>query len=129
AAARKEAPLAAPALAASPTRLGEPTRRAIVAYATRADGGRAPGPLERGLSEFGAALLTNEALLAEIDDLVIDLAATVVERYRHEIGDLIAQTVASSDPEATSRRFGLAVRRDLQVVRTNRTRVAGRDTS
>jgi len=38
--------------------------------------------------------LTNEALLAEIDDVVIDLAASAVERYRHEIGDLIAQTVA-----------------------------------
>src|SRR5438132_268030 len=105
--------------------LNEAVRLAIVAYATRADGGRAPGPLERGLSEFGAALLTNEALLAEIDDLVIDLAATVVERYRHEIGDLIAQTVAGWDPEATSRRFELAVGRDLQFVRINGTLVGG----
>src|SRR5256712_162733 len=105
------------------TPLNEAVRPA--AQATRADGGRAPGPLERGLSEFGAALLTNEALLAEIDDLVIDLAATVVERYRHEIGDLIAQTVAGWDPEATSRRFELAVGRDLQFVRINGTLVGG----
>src|SRR2546422_2673871 len=93
----------------------------IVAYATRADGGRDPGPLERGLSEFSAALLANEALLAEIDDVVIDLAATAVERYRHEIGDLIAQTGAGWDPEATSRRFELAVGGDLQFVRINGT--------
>jgi uncharacterized membrane-anchored protein YjiN (DUF445 family) len=121
----KEEWLADPSLADLSTRLWEATRRAIVAYATRTDGGRAPGPLERGLSEFGAALLTNEALLAEIDDVVIDLAATVVERYRHEIGDLIAQTVAGWDAEATSRRFELAVGRDLQFVRINGTLVGG----
>src|SRR3989441_829127 len=121
----KEEWLADPSLADLSTRLWEATRRAIVAYATRADGGHAPGPLERGLSEFGAALLTNEGLLAEIDDVVIDLAATVVERYRHEIGDLIAQTVAGWDPEATSRRFELAVGRDLQFVRINGTLVGG----
>src|SRR6059036_3967355 len=121
----KEEWLADPSLADLSTRLWEATRRAIVAYATRADGGRDPGPLERGLSEFSAALLANEALLAEIDDLVIDLTATVVERYRHEIGDLIAQTVAGWDPEATSRRFELAVGRDLQFVRINGTLVGG----
>jgi uncharacterized membrane-anchored protein YjiN (DUF445 family) len=95
-----------------------------VSYATGADGA-APGPLERGLSAFGAALLANEALLAEIDDLMTDLAATVVERYRQEIGDLIAQTVAGWDPQATSRRFELAVGRDLQFVRINGTLVGG----
>src|SRR6266568_5313963 len=92
--------LADPAIADLSARLWEAVRRAIVTYATRADGA-APGPLERGLSEFGAALLANDALLAELDDLVIDLTASVVERYRHEIGDLIAQTVAGWDPEAT----------------------------
>ena len=43
----------------------------------------------------------------------------------HEIGDLIAQTVAGWDPEATSRRFELAVGRDLQFVRINGTLVGG----
>jgi uncharacterized membrane-anchored protein YjiN (DUF445 family) len=70
-------------------------------------------------------MLANDALLAELDDLAIDLAATVVERYRHEIGDLIATTVAGWDPEATSRRFELAVGRDLQFVRINGTLVGG----
>ncbi|HZI21397.1 MAG TPA: DUF445 domain-containing protein [Gemmatimonadales bacterium] len=116
--------LADPAIADLSARLWEATRRAIVTYATRADGA-APGPLERGLSEFGRALLANDALLGELDDLVIDLTATVVERYRHEIGDLIAQTVAGWDPEATSRRFELAVGRDLQFVRINGTLVGG----
>src|SRR5438105_3770885 len=120
----KEEWLADPAIADLSARLWEAVRRAIVAYATRADGA-APGPLERGLSEFGTVLLANDALLAELDDLVIDLTASVVERYRHEIGDLIAQTVAGWDPDATARRFELAVGRDLQFVRINGTLVGG----
>jgi uncharacterized membrane-anchored protein YjiN (DUF445 family) len=116
--------LSEPVLAELSARLWETTRRAIVGYATRTD--HAPGgPLERGLSEFGAALLANAALLDEIDDLVIDLTSVVVERYRTEIGDLIAKTVAGWDPEATSRRFELAVGRDLQFVRINGTIVGG----
>ena len=121
----KEEWLTDPSLADLSTRLWEATRRAIVAYATRADGGATPGALDRALSEFGNAVMSNESLLTEIDDVVIDLAATVVERYRHEIGDLIAQTVAGWDPEATSRRFELAVGRDLQFVRINGTLVGG----
>jgi uncharacterized membrane-anchored protein YjiN (DUF445 family) len=120
----KEEWLTEPALGDLAARLWDATRRAIVAYATRADG-VVPGPLERGLSEFGAALLANEPLLAELDDLIIDLTATVVERYRQEIGDLIAKTVAGWDPQATSRRFELAVGRDLQFVRINGTLVGG----
>jgi uncharacterized membrane-anchored protein YjiN (DUF445 family) len=111
-------------LAELSSRLWETTRGAIVAYATQTDGAD-PGPLERGLSEFGRTLQGNPALLAEIDDALIDLVAAVVERYRHEIGDLIAQTVAGWDPEATSRRFELAVGRDLQFVRINGTLVGG----
>ena len=105
-------------------KLWETIRNAVLNYATSGVGD-APGPLDRGLSEFGTALLANPALLAEIDDLLIDLAGSVVEKYRHEIGDLIAQTVAGWDPEATSRRFELAVGRDLQFVRINGTLVGG----
>jgi len=122
--AMKEDWLADPSVAELSSRLWEATRRAIVTYATREDGA-APTPLERGLSSFGTALLANDGLLAELDDVVIDVAAAVVERYRHEIGDLIAQTVAGWDPEATSRRFELAVGRDLQFVRINGTLVGG----
>ena len=119
----KEEWLSDPSVADLSARLWESTRKAIVAYATRTDG--EPRGLERGLSEFGGALLANPTLLAELDDLAIDLTANVVERYRQEIGDLIAQTVASWDPEATSRRFELAVGRDLQFVRINGTIVGG----
>jgi uncharacterized membrane-anchored protein YjiN (DUF445 family) len=120
----KEEWLADSSVAELSTRLWEAIRNAVVGYAMQAEGA-APGPLERGLSEVGATLLANEALLAELDSLVIDVTAAVVERYRHEIGELIGQTVAGWDPAATSRRFELAVGRDLQFVRINGTLVGG----
>jgi uncharacterized membrane-anchored protein YjiN (DUF445 family) len=106
-------------------KLWDGVRQAIERYAIKTDGGEGPSPLDSGLAEFGIALLSNPTLLADIDDLLIDVTAGVVERYRHEIGDLIAQTVASWDAEATSRRFELAVGRDLQFVRINGTLVGG----
>ncbi len=108
-------------------KLWDGVRQAMTKYATGTDGGTtaAPSPLDSGLAEFGVALLSNPTLLAEIDDLLIDVTAGVVEKYRHEIGDLIAKTVASWDPQATSRRFELAVGRDLQFVRINGTLVGG----
>jgi len=107
-------------------KLWEGIRQAVSNYATKTtDGTHAPNPFDSGLSEFGTALLSNPTLLGEIDDLLIDVTASVVEKYRHEIGDLIAQTVASWDPAATSRRFELAVGRDLQFVRINGTLVGG----
>lgn len=120
----KEEWLADSSLADLSARLWETIRHAVLTYATSVEG-EAPGPLDRGLSEFGTALLANPALLAEIDDLLIDLTGSVVEKYRNEIGDLIANTVAGWDPEATSRRFELAVGRDLQFVRINGTLVGG----
>jgi uncharacterized membrane-anchored protein YjiN (DUF445 family) len=104
-------------------RLWEGIRDTVASHAKA--GGATTVPLDSGLSEFGAALLSNPTLLAEIDDLLIDVTSSVVEKYRQEIGDLIAHTVAGWDPEATSRRFELAVGRDLQFVRINGTLVGG----
>jgi len=109
-------------------KLWEGIRQAVVNYSQGdggGGGGASPNPLDSGLSEFGTALLSNPTLLNELDDMLIDLTANVVEKYRFEIGDLIAKTVASWDPEATSRRFELAVGRDLQFVRINGTLVGG----
>src|SRR6267378_1309000 len=105
-------------------KLWEGIRQAVNNYAAGGGDG-SPTPLDSGLSEFGTALLSNPTLLAEIDDLLIDVTASVVEKYRHEIGDLIAKTVAGWDPQATSQRFELAVGRDLQFVRINGTLVGG----
>ena len=120
----KEEWLADPAFVELSARLWETTRRAILGYATRADGAT-PGPLERGIAAFGTALLANDTLLSEIDEAVIDLTVSVVEQYRHEVADLIAQTVAGWDPDATADRIELAIGRDLQFIRINGTLVGG----
>jgi uncharacterized membrane-anchored protein YjiN (DUF445 family) len=109
-------------------RLWDGIQQSVRSFAATADGAATstvPTPLDNGLSEFGVALQSNPAILTEIDDLLIDLTAGVVEKYRVEIGDLIAQTVAGWDPQATSKRFELAVGRDLQFVRINGTLVGG----
>ncbi len=120
----KEEWLADPSVAELTERLWETMRRAVTEYAAGADGADAR-PLENGISAFAAALLANEPMMAQIDDVLTDLVAAAVEQYRPEIGDYIAQTVAGWDPELTSRRFELAVGRDLQFVRINGTLVGG----
>ncbi len=116
--------LADPSVVELTDRLWTTTRDAVTRFATRADG-TAPGPLERGISAFGAALVANQAMLDEVNDVVLDITVNLVEQYRKEIGDFIAETVAGWDPAATSRRFELAVGRDLQFVRINGTLVGG----
>ena len=122
--AMKEEWLRDPAFARLSDQLWETTRRAILGYATR-DAGTSPGALERGIAAFGSAVLANETLLAELDEAVVDVVASVVEEYRQEVADLIAQTVASWDPAATSQRIELAIGRDLQFIRINGTLVGG----
>jgi uncharacterized membrane-anchored protein YjiN (DUF445 family) len=100
------------------------TRKAVTGYATRSEGSE-PGPLARGLSAFGQTLLDNPEQLAELEEFGIGLIGDVIEKHRHEVSDLIAQTVARWDAEATSRRMELAVGRDLQFVRINGTLVGG----
>jgi uncharacterized membrane-anchored protein YjiN (DUF445 family) len=85
----------------------------------------APGALPRGLTALASAALDDEALLEKIDGWVIAAVLRVVEQHRHEVGQLIAQTVSSWDPEETSRRIELLVGRDLQFIRINGTLVGG----
>lgn len=100
------------------------TRIAVSGYATRPEGAE-PGPLARGISAFGASLLENPKVLAEIDAFASEALVSVIEQHRHEVADLIARTVARWDPEATSQRLELAIGPDLQFVRINGTLVGG----
>ena len=100
------------------------TRNAVAGYAARPEGAE-PGPLARGISAFGLSMLENERTLQEIDDHAIDLLLDVIEQHRHEVADLIAQTVSRWDPDATSKRLELALGSDLQFVRINGTLVGG----
>ncbi|MFL5402211.1 MAG: DUF445 domain-containing protein [Gemmatimonadales bacterium] len=85
----------------------------------------APGAVTRGLAALATAALEDEALLEKIDGWVIGAVLRVVEQHRGEVGQLIAQTVSSWDPEETSRRIELLVGRDLQFIRINGTLVGG----
>ena len=120
----KEEFLKDPSVTELSDRLWEATRGAVVAYSSKTDGEETDA-LQAGIASFGAAVLANDTLLRDLDDIMVDLVSTAVERYRNEIGDLIAGTVAGWDPEATSERFELAVGRDLQFVRINGTLVGG----
>jgi uncharacterized membrane-anchored protein YjiN (DUF445 family) len=112
-----------PAVAELAAKLWENARRALTNYA--ASDGAEPIALERGITSFGIALLANEPLLAELDERIIELTVSVAEQNRQEVAELIAQTIAAWDPEATVQRIELAVGRDLQFVRINGTLVGG----
>jgi uncharacterized membrane-anchored protein YjiN (DUF445 family) len=79
----------------------------------------------RGLSALGRAALEDEVLLQKIDGWVIAAVLRVVDQHRHEVGQIIAQTVSAWNPEETSRRIELLVGRDLQFIRINGTLVGG----
>jgi len=124
----KEEIFSAPVLDEIATSIWRSARTGLVRYAERqpAEGESAPpGALERGIVSFADAMRSNDAMLGELDRFVTDATLTVVEQYRHEVGELIAHTVAAWDPEATSRRIELAIGRDLQFIRINGTLVGG----
>jgi uncharacterized membrane-anchored protein YjiN (DUF445 family) len=81
--------------------------------------------ITRALVAFGRAVQEDEALMAKVDNWVVDVASQLVERYRDEIGELVTDTVGKWDPQATSQRIELAVGRDLQFIRINGTLVGG----
>ena len=82
-------------------------------------------PLARGITAIGNSLLVDETRLHELDDFLTGFAASVLERHRHEVGALIADTVQQWDPEVAADRLELAVGRDLQFIRLNGTLVGG----
>ncbi len=82
-------------------------------------------PLSRGISSIGTSLLSKPERLEELDDFLTSFAASVLERHRHEVGALIAETVRQWDPEVAAERLELAVGRDLQFIRLNGTLVGG----
>ena len=63
--------------------------------------------------------------MEKLNEAVVDIAIYMVERYQDDVGEFIAVTVASWDPEHTSRRVELAIGRDLQFIRINGTLVGG----
>lgn len=85
----------------------------------------APSPVAKGLAAFGQSLLSNPAVLEEVNEMLIEQTVAIVEQYRTEVSDLISQTVQAWDPMTTSRRIELAIGKDLQFIRINGTLVGG----
>src|SRR5581483_10994448 len=104
--------------------LWQDAKDALARYASKPEG-VAPGALETALTTFGQKALEDPELIDKLDQFAIDVAVFLVARYQDEVADLIATTVASWDPEITSRRVELAIGRDLQFIRINGTIVGG----
>lgn len=101
------------------------SKAAIVRYADRADAVREGSAVERGITAFAEHVKSDPLLLEKLNEAIVDVAIYLVERYQDDVGEFIAVTVASWDPEHTSKRVELAIGRDLQFIRINGTLVGG----
>jgi uncharacterized membrane-anchored protein YjiN (DUF445 family) len=101
------------------------SKAAIVRYAERPESFREGGGVERAITSFAELLKRDPELMEKLNEAVVDVAIYVVERYQEDVGEFIATTVASWDPEHTSKRVELAIGRDLQFIRINGTLVGG----
>ncbi len=104
--------------------LWQEAKDALARYVANPDSA-APGAIEHALTTFGEKATNDPELLGKLDEFAVNVAVYLVARYQDEVGELIASTVASWDPELTSRRVELAIGRDLQFIRINGTIVGG----
>jgi uncharacterized membrane-anchored protein YjiN (DUF445 family) len=101
------------------------SKAAIVRYADRPESLREGSAAERAITAFATHVKNDPALVEKLNEAVIDVAISVIERYQDDVGEFIAVTVASWDPDHTSKRVELAIGRDLQFIRINGTLVGG----
>jgi uncharacterized membrane-anchored protein YjiN (DUF445 family) len=101
------------------------SKAAIVRYAERPESLREGSAVERGITTFATHVKNDPELLEKLNEAILDVAIYMVERYQDDVGEFIALTVASWDPEHTSKRVELAIGRDLQFIRINGTLVGG----
>lgn len=113
-----------PAVGEFAATLWERARGAAERFTAGADD-EALAPLARGIGAIGTSLLANPDRLAELDEFLTNFTSSLLERYRHEVSTLIAETVRQWDPDVAADRLELAVGRDLQFIRLNGTLVGG----
>jgi uncharacterized membrane-anchored protein YjiN (DUF445 family) len=116
----KEELLAHPSVRQFSAEVWNDAKTAIVKYSESPVDGEIR-PIDRGLISLGETMLEDPELLAKVDGWLLDATLYVVEQYRTEVGQFIADTVRGWDPEDTSRKIELAVGRDLQFIRINGT--------
>jgi uncharacterized membrane-anchored protein YjiN (DUF445 family) len=120
----KEEVLAHPALREFAGSLWAEAKAALVTAADRPET-EAPDAVQRGLQTVAQAVLDDPALLEKVNRWVVEGLVFAVDQYRHEVAQLIEDTVGKWDPDATSRKIELQIGRDLQFIRINGTLVGG----
>jgi uncharacterized membrane-anchored protein YjiN (DUF445 family) len=120
----KEELLAHPALREFAASLWAEAKTALASRAERGETD-APDAVQRGLQTLAQTVLDDAALLEKLDRRIVDGVVFAVDQYRHEVGQLIEDTVGRWDPDATSRKIELQIGRDLQFIRINGTVVGG----
>lgn len=116
----KEELLAHPAVRDFSATVWADAKAALLRYAEHPDE-EGLRPVERGIVSLGEAMQSDPALQEKVDGWVLDATLYVIDQYRNEVGQFIADTVAAWDPEETSKKIELAVGRDLQFIRINGT--------
>jgi len=81
--------------------------------------------IEDAVVRFGNTILADDALARKIDGWAEASARYLLDRYGHEVAALIADTIESWDPVATSERIEVQIGRDLQFIRINGTVIGG----
>jgi uncharacterized membrane-anchored protein YjiN (DUF445 family) len=120
----KEEMLEHPSVRNFSKRLWEELREALVAHGA-GDESDLRAPLVDGILRFGQALNDDHHLREKIDVWAERAMVHVAESSRHEVAQVISQTVSQWDPEETSRKIELQVGKDLQFIRINGTVVGG----
>ncbi len=121
----KEEVLTHPAVREYAASVWSDVKAKLARYAEQGEGTSLLDAIERGLVSLGAAILADAELMAKVDRWIADAVLFAVEQYRAEVSQLIEQTVAGWDPDATSRRIEVQIGKDLQYIRINGTVVGG----
>jgi uncharacterized membrane-anchored protein YjiN (DUF445 family) len=81
--------------------------------------------IEDSVVSFGNSILEDDALADKIDGWAEDSGRYLIRTYGHEVANLIAGTIESWDPQATSERIEIQIGKDLQFIRINGTVIGG----
>ncbi len=92
---------------------------------TARDDSRIRANLEAVLLNLGRSLAADEAMREALNRWLRELLLELVERRRHEVATLIADTVRRWDPATVTDRIERAIGRDLQYIRINGTVIGG----
>ncbi len=122
----KEDVLTHPAVGTFAGSIWSEAKEALLKRAAEADSeGKGSGAVERAVMAIGKTILNDPAVLAKVDEWILESVLYAVEEYRGEVAALIEHTVNAWDPKATSEKIELQVGRDLQFIRINGTLVGG----